>query len=301
MIALLQADGRRPNVEMALDLKLAEATVRARLQKLLSGGLLRITGIVDPPGVGLLTAAVIGVQVDVGRVDSAARQLAAQAEVQSVSITTGTWDILVEAVFPSDAELLAFLKERLPLIPGVRRTETTHILSRIKHVGNWTLPLTLARPRNGAVEPAMLRRVEFFSHLTDDVLALLADASRLKSLQAGARIYCENDEARELCIVDQGRVALLVDIGNGHQTVMETAVPQDVLGWASLLPPYIHMDTARCLEPATVIALPAAVVRDLCQSDCGACCIIMDRVIGVITSSLADARFKLIHALRPGE
>ena len=69
IIALLQADGRRPNVDIAQELSLAEGTVRKRLERILTDGVLRITAVVDPARVGLLTTAIITLQVDLGRMD----------------------------------------------------------------------------------------------------------------------------------------------------------------------------------------------------------------------------------------
>ena len=106
IIALLQAEGRRPNVDMAAELGLAEGTIRKRLDRLLTDGVIRVTAVVEPARVGLNTSAFITVQVDFSRVDEVVRQLAALPEVQSVSIATGNWDIILEAVFPTDAQLL---------------------------------------------------------------------------------------------------------------------------------------------------------------------------------------------------
>lgn len=298
IIALLQADGRRSNVDIAQELSLAEGTVRKRLERILTDGVLRITAVVDPARVGLLTTAIITMQVDLGRMDEIVRQLAVLPEVQSVSVTTGNWDVILEAVFPTDGELLAFLKDRVAAIPGVRRTETSHVLRRAKHVGNWELPLELAAPAPGTVEPEMLRQTESLADLGDEELALIARISQLKTYEAGARIFSENDSAQDLYILTQGRVAMLVDIGQGRQAMMGTVGLHEFLGWPALVPPYAYAETARCVERTTVIVIPAAGLRELCQNNCDSCYTIMEKIAALISSQLKDARFQLTHILQ---
>lgn len=300
IIALLQADGRRPNVDIAAALGLAEGAVRKRLGRLLSQGTIRITALVDPAQVGYRTEAVIMVQVDLSRLEEVARRLASLPEVQSVAIATGNWDIILNAVFPDDHSLLCFLQDKVAGIPGIRRTETSHILKRLKHIGDWELPLQAAVAPT-EIAPEMLRQADLLSGLTDDELAYIIHMASMRTYEAGARIFVENEEAREIYIVHQGRVALLVDIGQGRQAVMGTVGRHESFGWPALVPPFIHCETARCVERTTVIAIPTAGLRELCLANCTVCYTIMEKVTSVISSRLKDARFQLIHMLTGGE
>jgi Lrp/AsnC family transcriptional regulator for asnA, asnC and gidA len=300
LISLLQGDGRRSNVEIAQELNLAEATVRRRLDRLLSDGALRITAVVDPDKTGLPTAAVIMVEADLARVDDIARQLAALPEVQIVSITTGRWDIIVQAVFPSDEHLLSFLRDRVASIAGVRHTETFHVLRQVKHLGDWTLPLELTSSTAGNVDPDMLQQTELFTGLNDEALTMIASAAHLRTFETGARAYSEGESAKELYIVQKGRVAILVDVGRGRQAVLETVGEGGTFGWPALIAPHIYVDTARCVERTTVIEVPAAALREMCLVDCGTCFAVMEKAASLISASLKDSRFKLVHVLQPG-
>lgn len=301
LIALLQADGRQSNVNIAQELALGEATVRRRLERLIADKVLRLTAVVDPTKVGLATAAMITVQGDPGRVDEIARQLAALPETQSVCITAGRWDIIVEAAFSTDQQLLSFLQDRVANIPGVRRTETSHVLRQLKRAGDWALSPEVVNPTVSTVEPEMLRQTEILTDLNDEELALIANVSHLRTYETGTRIFSENEEARELFILEQGRVSILVDIGQGRLATMGIVSPHSAFGWPALVPPYIYMDTARCAERTRVIAFPATVLRELCLNNCRACYSVMEKVTAVISSRLNDARFQLIHVLQAGE
>ena len=301
IIALLQADGRRSNVDMAAELGLAEGTIRKRLDRLLTDSVIRITAVVDPARVGLLTTAVITVQVDLSRVDDIVRQIAALPEVQSVSIATGNWDIILEAVFPNDGQLFSFLRDRVSSIPGVRRTETSHILRRAKHVGNWELPLDPVASSAGAVEPELLKQQPLLAELDEVTIAGLARQSRLKCLEAGLRLYSENNPADELFLVDQGRLALLVEVGQGRQALIGSVGRREVCGCAAMLTPPVHTETARCLERTTVVAIPAAALKELCLKDCQICQSIMVRIAMQVSTQLKDVRFQLTHLLKGAE
>jgi Lrp/AsnC family transcriptional regulator for asnA, asnC and gidA len=140
IIALLQADGRMSNVDVAREIGLAEATVRKRIERLLGDGLIRVVAIPALDGLGLQVETLILLQVDLGAVDRVGAQLAAMREVRSVKYVTGEYAIAIEAVFPSDDDLLQFLTGRLAKISGVRGTTTSHILKDVKDACEWALP-----------------------------------------------------------------------------------------------------------------------------------------------------------------
>lgn len=140
IITLLQRDGRLSNVEIARTLGLAEGTVRKRLEKLLGEGFIRLMAVADPARLGLAASIIIGIQTELGQLNEVARRLAALPEVLCVSIVTGTYDIMIEAVLPSGEHLLSFLVDKVSPIPGVKRTETSHVMQVIKRACDWTVP-----------------------------------------------------------------------------------------------------------------------------------------------------------------
>jgi Lrp/AsnC family transcriptional regulator for asnA, asnC and gidA len=140
IIALLQLDGRTSNVDIARAVGIAEATVRKRMERLLSEGTIRVVAIPALDRLGLEVETVIMLKVDLGRANQVAEQLAAMKEVRSVKYTTGEYDIILEAAFPSDDDLLRFLTSRLAQINGIRATATSHVLRGIKQASDWLLP-----------------------------------------------------------------------------------------------------------------------------------------------------------------
>lgn len=129
-----------PHTAIAARVGVAEATVRRRLERLIKEGIIKIAAIIDPFKVGVQTVALIHLDVDLLHLEEAAQKLIAMRNVRVVAYTTGFYDMLVEALFTSQQELLSFLKDQLPRIPGVKNSETSIMLQLLKRSYEWALP-----------------------------------------------------------------------------------------------------------------------------------------------------------------
>jgi len=139
IIALLQADGRASNVQMARRLGLSEGTVRKRVDRLLASGVVKVVALPDLEQLGLETKVLIALRVEPDKVDEVGRGLHEMEEVRWVGYTTGECDLICEAVFPSDDYLLQFLTHRLAALPGIRSTTTSHVLRVLKDAQEWRI------------------------------------------------------------------------------------------------------------------------------------------------------------------
>jgi Lrp/AsnC family transcriptional regulator, regulator for asnA, asnC and gidA len=137
IIEHLQQDGRRAFTQIAVDLGVSEAAVRARTNRLIEKGILQVVGVTDPLKLGFQQMAMICVKCDADRLLEVAEQAAAFPETDYVVVTAGTYDILVECVAEDNEALLQFLSERLRKIPGVRETETFVYLRLMKQSYQW--------------------------------------------------------------------------------------------------------------------------------------------------------------------
>jgi Lrp/AsnC family transcriptional regulator for asnA, asnC and gidA len=137
IIEHLQQDGRRPFTQIAVDLEVSEAAVRARTNRLMEKGILQVVGVTDPLKLGFQQMAMIGVKCEADRLIEVAEEIAAFPETDYVVVTAGTYDILVECVAEDNEALLQFLAERLRKIKGVRETETFVYLRLMKQSYQW--------------------------------------------------------------------------------------------------------------------------------------------------------------------
>ena len=138
IIFLLKRDGRLSNVEIGRQLGLAEGTVRKRLERLIAENIIRIVALAEPAAFGLTTRVLISIQAELGELNNVAQHLAQMPEVCSVSVITGSFDIIIEVALPSSDRLLSFLIDKVSSIPGVKRTETSQVMQVVKHRCDWT-------------------------------------------------------------------------------------------------------------------------------------------------------------------
>ncbi len=137
IIEHLQEDGRRPFTQIASDLGVSEAAVRARTGRLIEKGILQVVGVTDPLKLGFQQMAMIGVRCESDQLVAVAEAVAEMPEVDYVVITAGTYDLLIETVCEDNEALLRFLSERLRAIAGVRETETFVYLRLVKQTYQW--------------------------------------------------------------------------------------------------------------------------------------------------------------------
>jgi CRP-like cAMP-binding protein len=146
-----------------------------------------------------------------------------------------------------------------------------------------------------------LRGCSLFSGLTDDELALLGPMSRIRDLEAGARVFSEGDSADQLYVLVDGKVALEMRIRFGpgkadRQATAEVVSPGEPCGWSALVEPYVYTMSAVCLEPCRVAAIPAPLLRDL-LANCPMGLTVMKKLAQLIATRARHSRDTLLHAL----
>ena len=139
LLTLLRHDGRRSLSDLAADLGLTRATVRARLERLkASGDILGFTVVLQADADEQPVRGIMMVEVEGRAADAVIRALSGFPEVTRVHTTNGKWDLVVEL---GTADLTAFdgALRRIRLVPGIEGSETS---------------LLLATPRSTSARPA---------------------------------------------------------------------------------------------------------------------------------------------------
>jgi Lrp/AsnC family transcriptional regulator, regulator for asnA, asnC and gidA len=137
IIKALQLDGRRPYAQIGRELKVPEATVRQRAERLISRGVVQVVGVTDPLAMGFGQPAFIGLHVDPARLDEVADAVASLEEVTYVVVTAGRFDMICEVVCEDNEHLLRVLADKLAAIGGIRSTETMVELRFVKESYRW--------------------------------------------------------------------------------------------------------------------------------------------------------------------
>jgi len=133
----LQSDARQSNVALAKKVGLTEGAVRRRIDHLLKDKAFRIVAVGDPELLGLETHAVIGLQVDMNRLEVLTSKLSAMNELSYVYETTGSYDIIIVGFFVSNEQLRLFLTRKLAKLDGVIRSDTFLVMRTHKRSFRW--------------------------------------------------------------------------------------------------------------------------------------------------------------------
>ena len=132
LISALRSDGRRSVSDLAKDLKISRATVRARMERLReSGEILGFTAVLRDDWRDLPIRAVTLVEVAGRNTEPVIRALTAMTEVRAIHSTNGKWDLVLDI---ATRDLAAFddVLNRIRLIEGISGTETNLLLSTRK-------------------------------------------------------------------------------------------------------------------------------------------------------------------------
>ena len=133
---------------------------------------------------------------------------------------------------------------------------------------------------------AILNRSALFAGVSDATMAKIAALATRVEFEEGDNIYALGDDARQMFIVDRGRVRFSIGVGNraGPGSVMSAG---DVFGWAALLDNSPRrVATASCLEDTTVLAIDGQGMLRLFEADTQGGFVVMRRLAETISRDL---------------
>jgi len=119
IIASLKADGRATNQQIARSLKIAPATVSARIRRLEELNAMRVVAVTDFSALGYNVLLAVGIEVQGRPAQEVAEELAKLPEVFAVHLVTGARDIEILVALHDLEELQTFLLKDIARIRGI--------------------------------------------------------------------------------------------------------------------------------------------------------------------------------------
>ena len=135
LIEALQQNGRDSFRRIAAELGVSEATIRSRYQRLCDDGVMQVTAVTNPLGLGFDAMALVGVRTS-GPPEEVADRVAQLDEADYVVVAAGQFDLLVELVCVDRRHLLD-VTNRIRALEGVTSTETFVYLELHKQLYDW--------------------------------------------------------------------------------------------------------------------------------------------------------------------
>jgi Lrp/AsnC family transcriptional regulator, regulator for asnA, asnC and gidA len=133
IVEKLARDARVSNRAIAAELDVTEGTIRTRIKRLQSEGLIQFTVVTDFRMAGSPNLCMIGIDADPARVPELAKALSAIPEINCVVVLLGRFSLLAMGLFTQIEQLNDVISERIRVLPGVQRVETSISVHNLKY------------------------------------------------------------------------------------------------------------------------------------------------------------------------
>ena len=141
IIKLLKLDGRMRASEIARQLgEKSERAVRYRIDRLVEHGIISLTALVQPRGLGLVVVADVLLETDADSIMDVAKTAASYDFVSYVACSIGETDISLQVLAENTSEVYKLVTEVIGKIPGVRKTTTSIVPIVVKEIYQWQIP-----------------------------------------------------------------------------------------------------------------------------------------------------------------
>lgn len=140
IIRLLQQNARISYAELSRATNIPESTVRRRMERLQQRGIIQFAMLAEPDKLGYEIRAMIGLRVELQKLNEIAEVLNDLDEIIFAAFLTGSFDVMIQVVVQSQEALVRFLTDKVARIDGVRSSETFVMPWVIKPITSWVLP-----------------------------------------------------------------------------------------------------------------------------------------------------------------
>ena len=146
IVNLLLEDGRMSASEMSRRMGgISERLIRYRIERMVNGGVIKVSAVVRPEALGFTIKADIWLEVAADQVLEVAKKMATFENVTYVACGIGQNDISIQVVAKDTSEVYYFVTEVVRKVPGVIKTTTSIVPIILKDVYQWRVPESIAK------------------------------------------------------------------------------------------------------------------------------------------------------------
>jgi len=140
----------------------------------------------------------------------------------------------------------------------------------------------------------VLKRSDLFRELDDEHLALVAEIGTDQVFDAGTVIYKQGSIAEQIHVIEEGLVAIILEVGPLAQRQVQAAANFESFGWSAMIPPYTRTATVKAIEQTKVIVFNGRELAAFCTTHSEVGFTIMQAVARVIAERLRQAYVQLL-------
>ncbi|WP_166356254.1 Lrp/AsnC family transcriptional regulator [Phytoactinopolyspora limicola] len=247
IVAAMQIHGRATWQQIARAVGTSDSTVARRAQRMFASGVVRVVASTDPLRCGYGHPVMLQVKCQAGLVTQVAAELAKRPDVRFLSLVTGSFDVVLELIVPSQRQLAHILFNEVEQVPGISSTVTESVIAHYKVAHVWShgtldddTTAALTHDRGEIVE----HEPDSLDERDEALVALLAEDARLSFASIAGRLNISESMAKR-------RLNALVADGRVRFT---TIVRPELLGYGVEVMCWLGMDLRHLDEAARILA-----------------------------------------------
>ena len=141
----------------------------------------------------------------------------------------------------------------------------------------------------------VLKDCVLFFGLSDSELEKIASSAVEKQYEAGATIFAAGDNAEELFVIQEGRVAVQMTLPKtgelaSRRITVDVVTKNEVAGWSAILEPYKYTFTAVCMQHTLALSISGNKLRALLRDNHKIGYEVMQGLAKVMAAGLNDTR-----------
>ena len=130
-----------------------------------------------------------------------------------------------------------------------------------------------------------------FKGLSPSQIERVSAITREKRFEEGQWLFHEGQEARNIYLLKDGAVELVINVEDAIEIPISIIRPQNgCLGIGALVEPYVYSLSARCLHDSTMLVIEQTLLQNLMHSDPGMGCTIMTNLAQKLLDRLKETR-----------
>ncbi len=135
----------------------------------------------------------------------------------------------------------------------------------------------------------VLKRSDVFRELSDEQLRAISELCAVETIAPGAVIHRQNTILDKLRVIEEGLVAVLLELGPLSQRQVTTATNFETIGWSAVVPPYLATTTAKTIDKTRLLAFNGHDLLHFCESNGQTGCLIYRGIARVVADRLHAA------------
>lgn len=133
-----------------------------------------------------------------------------------------------------------------------------------------------------------------FSGLTSKQQQIMDQHSTLIAFKTGQYLAKEGDQAEDFFILNQGSLAIEINVAPMGERTLLTLMPGDLAGWSWIFPPYCWVFDLKARSDGEAIQFDAAALREHCEKDPVFGYALMQLFVQVMCERLKSTRIQLL-------